>query len=204
MAKLIPGRMPPSDGGGKFHLPVGGGVVLHANSLENLVKIVFEWRIRNNVPPGDIEDDINSYYCARWPKFCTAEASDTDPTIPHVSSEPMLNRVSRWVSTVAHAMPRGGYPLESPTEAERRAAICAACPKNGGWRGGCGGCSATTLAILQQLKQLKKTGKDGSLMGCTVGGWENGAAIWLPASTTAPSESQRTALPEACWRKSLP
>ncbi len=201
----VKGRVPPSDGTSHWRYPVAPGVILRAKGHQELTEAIFEYRLRNNIPPGNIEVDIANFYCGLYPSFCHAERADTDPSIPRVSSEPMLNRVSRWASITAHAMPRGGLELVTKAEAERRAVICAACPKQANdWRGGCGGCSATTMQILQQLKKLKSTPVDGNLGACSVAGWFNGSSVWLPVEALAVDDQQKAAMPEACWRKSLP
>lgn len=201
--RLSKGRSPPTDGIDAYHLPLPDGTVIHGKSIELLIRNVFEYRVRANLDPGNIEADIDAYYCAKWPAFC-AEAQTGLGKSPKQQSQDMLNRVSRWASSAAHRMPRGGYPLVILSEAEHRAAICAACPKNGGWRSGCGGCDGTTLQIVQSLKQLKKTTKDGNLSACQIGGWENSAAAWMPADALPVSDADRAALPAQCWRKQLP
>ncbi len=199
------GRVPPSDGVSHWRFPVAPGVILRGKGYDDLRDAIFEYRLRQNIPIGDIEADISRYYCELYPQFCHAERADTDPTAPRISSEPMLNRVSQWASLTAHKMPRGGWDLVTKAEAENRAAICAQCPKqDNGWKGGCGGCSSATLAILQQLKKLKSTPKDGNLGACSIAGWANFTAVWLAGEPLGITEQQKSALPAACWRKQLP
>lgn len=201
--RLSKGRSPPTDGKDAYHLPQPDGTVIHGKTLELLIRNVFEYRVRNNIDPGDIERDIDNYYCAKWPGFCAPEKNGLGKS-PKAAAQDMLNRVSRWSSSIAHRMPRGGYPLVMLAEAEKRAAICSVCPKNGGWRSGCGGCDATTLQIVQALKQLKKTTKDGNLSACQIGGFENSAAAWLPVEALPISDGERAAMPAPCWRKQFP
>lgn len=199
--RLLSGRIPPTDGIDRFHYPVAGKVVLHADTKDELIRRIFEYRLRNHLPPGDPDSDVSDYYCAKWPKFCAPEPSDRDATQPRVRGESMLNSVSRWVSTMVHRMPRGGYSLVSSTEAESRAVICANCPKNITWKNGCSGCSATTLQLIQQLKALRKTTRDGNLSACAVTSAENSSSIWLPADVNPLTDDQRHQLPVQCWRK---
>ena len=195
--------MPPGDGIDKWHFQQGS-VVLHAGDREELTQRIFEFRLRSNIEIGNIEAEIDRYYCDKWPGFCFPEARDRNPSAPWMPNESMLRRVSRWVAALIHKSPRGGYPLVTSAEAEGRALLCGACAKNVPWRGGCGSCSASTLQLLQQLKQLRKTKQDGTLMGCQVGGWENSSAVHLPPEATAITEDQRSAMPALCWRKQLP
>lgn len=198
------GRTPPSDGTSHWRYPVAAGVTLRAKGKQELIDLVFQYRLRANMPIGDVERDISSYYCGLYPGFCHAERSDVDPNAPRVSTEPMLNRVSRWASVLAHKQPRGGYDLVDKAEAERRATICAACPKQANdWKGGCGGCSATTLQLLQAIKKMRTTSKDGNLGACSIAGWSNMVAVHLGTDVLEISAEQRSAMPEACWRKAV-
>lgn len=198
------GRVPPTDGVSHWRFQVADGVMLRAKSHDELVEVIFEFRLRNNITIGDPERDISDAYCAQFPAFCHQEPSDTDPSAARVSTEPILNRVSRWASIQARQIPKGGYELVPKAEAESRAAICAACPRQDTrWRGGCGGCSASTMQILQQLKKLRTTSKDGNLGACSIAGWANLVAIHLDADELPITEEMRTALPAPCWRKKL-
>lgn len=198
------GRVPPTDGQSHWRFPVAPGVMIRAKGHQELMEAVFEYRLRNNQPIGDIERDISDFYCRQYPKLCNPEPRDYNPEAASVSVEPMLNRVSRWASVLVHRIPRGGYELVPKAESEARAAICAACPKQeAGWKGGCGGCSASTLQLLQQLKKMRMTSKDGNLGACTIAGWGNLVAIHLTTETLAITAEQRAAMPDACWRKTL-
>lgn len=191
--RLLIGREPPTDALSKWRFPQGD-VVLRGNTKDELIRVIFEYRLRNNIDVGDPNADIDSYYCRQYPKFCVQSDG-----MPSQNAEPMLNRVSRWAAAMARQMPRGGYAFEAQAEADRRAQICMNCPKNVAWRGACGGCSGSTLQLLQQVKSLKKTRRDGNLNACTVTGWENGASVWLPLAVLRVSDDQRADLPEACW-----
>lgn len=198
------GRIPPSDGVSHWRLPVGD-VIIRGKGFDDLVKNVFEYKLRSNLPIGDIESDLDDYYCSRYPRFCQGDASTpSSHSTPHYNAQPLLNRVSMWVSSTAARMPRGGYSLVAVAEAERRAAICVACPRNRAWRGGCAGCSSITLQLTQAVKNLKKTPRDGNLMACEIAGYELGAGIWLPTEALPMTDTQRAEMPGPCWRKAIP
>lgn len=197
--KVSRGKIPP----GGWHFELAPGHVINAINEEKLVAMIFEYRARNNLPVGDIEREIDDYYCKRWPEACQKEPSDYSPVGPSGERrEPMLNRVTRWASQLAMRMPRGGFQIELKNEAERRAGVCFACPKNVPWKSGCAGCSQTTTTLLMQLRNLQITEKAGNLMGCEVCGWDNMTAVHLDPALTPLSEAQENALPERCWRRS--
>ncbi len=164
-----------------------------------LIKVIFEYRQRNDQPIGDIERDIDNYYCSRWPSACHGSATSTAPR-----RESLINRIARWASMTFRSMPRGGYQLVTAPEAVARGQTCVGCPRNIPWRGGCTGCSNSTVKLLLELKRARKTAIDGNLLGCDVGGWANDCAVWLPPSATPITDDQRQLMPARCWRKNLP
>jgi hypothetical protein len=175
--------------------------MLRASGREELTEIIHSYRMRNGIPIGNVSRDIDDFYCAKYPTFCEKELNDTDPKAPRRTDEPMLNRVSRWASMTAQTMPRGGYEMAAPAEAQRRADICAGCPQNKPWRGSCGGCSSITLQLLTAIKKMQKTARDGNLSACAIGGWDNNAGVWLSHGVLSITDADKQTLPEACWRK---
>ena len=65
-------RIPP----GGWHYQVPDGPRLEAPTEEKLIKLIFEYRLRNGQSPGDPSADIDTYYCGRWPEACDKEVSD--------------------------------------------------------------------------------------------------------------------------------
>jgi hypothetical protein len=186
------GTVPPEG----WHYPVGEGVKLEATSRDDLINMIFTWRLRNNVPQGDIARDIDDYYCTKWPSSCAKEPKDYGvPAGVPDARETMLTRVSRWAAHTAALTPKGGYPLATKSESERRAAVCVACPRQKNWRTGCTSCSASAVALLHQVAQLRSTSKDGLLFGCEVMGWDNKTAVHLQLDTPPKTE----AFPPGCW-----
>lgn len=199
--KLEEGRVPP----GGWWFEMGGGVTLRGATKELLIKVVFEHRLRNNIEIGDIAREIDHQYCSRYPAYCSKEATDFGhPRNATTSSETMMNRVSRWGATMAAKMPRGGWPLVGQGEAERRGEICAHCPNNVPWRGGCAGCSRSAATLLTQVKGLRKTAWDSRVWGCASTGWENSVAINIQSESLPITAEQKAHLPENCWRKAGP
>ena len=197
--KISRGKVPPNG----WHFQVTPEVKLESINEEGLIKLIFEFRLRNNLPIGNIERDLDEYYCSRWPEACHKEAKDWIPGADEATySEPMLNRVSRWVATLMHKQPKGGYPLVNAEEAERRGKICVGCPKNQAWRVGCRGCSSSTATVLAQLRKTQTSQYHGELSGCEIGGWDNQTAVWIPAEDLTVSDAQRQTMPDRCWKKS--
>lgn len=198
------GRVKQPPGG--WHFTVAPGVELRAMTETLLINQIHEYRLRNNIPPGDIERDIDTYYCTQWPEACQKEAADY---APHLSlpkdppREPLLNRVTRWVTTLISRMPRGGYQMENAAVTNSRALICAGCPGNAPWRSGCLGCSSNVATLLLQVRGLRKTPHDGLLYACNFGGWANESAVHLSEKELQLTDAQKADLPARCWRKVL-
>lgn len=201
MPKLNRGRMPPSDdGSGRWFFHVAKGVTLRGRTEKELTQMIFEYRLRNGLPSGDIEREIDDQYCRLYPQSCNAEPSDTAPGGPRAPrSERLLDRITRWVTVMAKEMPRGGYKLVEKDIAEARAEACHGCPNNKSWRGGCSGCSSSVATMLLSMRQMRKTSRDGNLLGCLEIGHENQTAVWLPEQPV--SDDQNAKLPERCWMK---
>jgi hypothetical protein len=176
---------------------------LEAINEEELIKRIFEYRLRNNIPVGDIERDIDDYYCSRYPDACHREAKDEPgrENVPSEVAEPLLQRVSRWAALQIHAQPKGGYELVSQEQANARGLICVGCPNNRHWRSGCSGCSSSTAAVLAQLRKLQTSRHQGDLTGCQVCGWDNSTAVWMQTSVLPLTQGQIDSLPDRCWRK---
>jgi len=197
--KLGRGKIPP----GGWHYEKPPIPRLEAINEEGLMKLLFEYKTRNNLPIGDLEREIDDYYCEKYPSACHKEASDYFPQTgqPAPPREPMLNRVTRWAAYMVTRMPRGGYQLVSQAEADRRNKICAVCPKNVPWKNGCVGCSATTATLLTQLRQMRSSKQQGNLMACAVIGFDCVTGVWMPLESLPLTEDQVKQLPKECWRK---
>ena len=197
------GRVKQPPGGWHFVMP--DGTKLTAMNETLLTNQIHEYRIRNGIPPGDIERDIDTYYCTNYPDACQKEPSDylgaSAPSLP--PREPLVNRVTRWVTMLIQRMPRGGYPLAPSAEVARRSLICASCPANKIWRTGCLGCSSNVASLLIQIRSLRRTPHDHLLLACNFGGWGNESAVHLSAGELQLTDRQKEELPDRCWRKAL-
>ena len=199
--RLPNGRVPP---GGWWH-DIAPGVTLRAATKELLIKVIFEYKLRNNIPQGDIDREIDAQYCTRYPDACYKEPQDSGlPAIPGASNETIFNRVARWAAFLAAKMPRGGIPLIGEGQALERAKVCQTCQFNVPWRGGCASCSRSTATLLMQIKGLRKNEMDGKIWACQITGSENSVNVHLQQEFVPITDSARGQLPERCWRKKEP
>lgn len=102
--------------------------------------------------------------------------------------------VWRFIKAMKNWLLAGGG-MEAKEEAERRASICAQCPRNVDVAG-CSWCSGVFAASLELLAG-RSTSVDASLKHCEVCGCNNRAAVHFPAAAVDPSLDY----PEWCWKR---
>ena len=182
------GMVPP----GGWHFPAEPGVILRADSYLQLEDALMKHRMRMGQRTDAVKQEIDRYFCARWPSFCVDDRATTS------SFEGLDKRVARYASNVAREQPAGGYLLETQTVANTRAEICAKCPENRSWKTGCSGCAASVAQLLVQLRRLRNTPVDGKLKACMHCGGECSTMVHLPVG--AGSTGNTEGAPLECWR----
>lgn len=97
----------------------------------------------------------------------------------------------------------GGRKVVSQEEAERRAAICAPCPRNSTFSKPCGGLCPELEDVVKAVVGGGKTSLDDKLEACSVCGCVNRAQIWTPidalAAGSGPDFIEKA--PEPCWKR---
>jgi len=96
-----------------------------------------------------------------------------------------MSTVSKWDGT-----------LVSRDEAERRAAICAGCPKNKAVHG-CWGCAGLLKQVVSFLQGKAGTTMDNALESCSVCKCVLRAKVWLPMDAI---DNTGLEYPEHCWQ----
>ena len=189
MAQPIDGLIPP----GGWHY-WQGDVKLDGYSLENLYKVVQDYRAENHLPIGDVEGDVTNYICGNWPHFCHGVdmVVVTSVTSPTGRSE-LMNDISTWARNVLHSTEKN--QLVSDELAEQRAKICRQCPNNVNWRGGCSSCIAATDRLCASVRNARDTKSSAVLGGCKLLRHDNRTAIFFDKEKLSVSND----LPEFCW-----
>lgn len=197
---MYPKRIPYS-GNYVLNLPeraiVGQGINLPA-----LIRSVREWRRANSVPIGlGFEDEVEKSVCDFYPVECTGA----------INGKPRKSRLD--LSTVLRgtqvllAFKMAGSPYVSQEEAERRAAICAACPWNLEYAKPCGGNCGGLKEMVAAIVGGQATPYDEQLKACAVCGCSSRAHIWIPdeflAKGITDDMREQFAVIEGCWKKSV-
>lgn len=165
-----------------------------AAGLDGLVKALTQYRVRNAKPIGKPRREIVDFICAKSPHICTGDPREVKEKYKEIAMG--SSAVIKWITALRERQRKTPSEFVTQTEADRRAAICAACPFNREWRGGCGGCNDTYDRLTGIARKGKLATGWEKLLGCRKLGWDNRTAVWLNGlSATAPD------LPEQCWRR---
>jgi len=173
-------------------------VRLEGTSFEDVAKRVLQHRLTNGKAPGDPAQELIDYVCGSWPHFCR----DTNPPeIPASAGQPtagLATRCANWIAAFyEYARGDKGVPLK---ESQRRANICAACPKNQPFFGGCGSCVSNIQRLFFVWRRDRPLPREGELGACFVIGQHNGSAV-LSEKLPPLTDEIRERLPDNCWRK---
>jgi hypothetical protein len=90
----------------------------------------------------------------------------------------------------------GGRKLVEQDEAERRAAICATCPKNVDLHVACPSCVKLD-ALIAETKGDRATSLDASLRNCEVCRCHNSTAVFFPLESMS---NKGLNFPDHCWK----
>ena len=168
---------------------------IDGSSEDDVARNVLKYRLANSLPPGEPLEEYRAQLCGQHPHFCHNTESPVNQST-YQGGEHISRRVSTWMSDFIR-----GYRAEpvGAGEADRRAAICAACPMNVQYNAtGCGACLENIERLSFISKANKTTQYDSVLMGCNAIGQHNGTAVWASAM---PPVKPGTELPAQCWRR---
>lgn len=166
------------------------GTVHTARDWDELAAKVIGYRERRRLDPGNPQQEITEQACRNWPDRCV---DNTPRSFPE--TQPKLHhRILSWVGNLAGIIGSVGYV--SPEEAARRADICAACPRQKAWQGGCASCRTQVNGVVRELlKGRAQSAKMKALSGCDALSEDTRLSIWVRQK---PVDGP---LPDACWRR---
>lgn len=186
---------------GGYHLidnSTGVPVRIEGTSPEDVAKKVLEFRLSNQKAPGNPLQEVNDFICSSWPHFCRETNPGEQVAIPRSRSRIHIStRVATWMAAFIRGFQRD--PGVHPSVAERRAVICAQCPKNVSFASGCGACQDSIARLSFIWKRDRATAMDKQLGACEVTSQHNGCAVW---AEKLPPVDATDELPGFCWRKS--
>lgn len=176
------------------------GATLNAPTFAILVSAVLRHMVANGVvPPDPFEEWVRCEWCRQHgnhPKFCKARR-DPAPVKP-AGPGAQAWRVLRFLASVA-AWLRGGGQFVGQAEAERRAAICAACPANKPVAG-CRACQGIP-GLVFRTKGRRSTTRDRQLGACDVCGCSLEVKVHIPGDAL---DNRGLSYPPGCWQNAPP
>lgn len=185
---------------GGFHFLERSGpteIRIDGSSFDDVAQKVLSHRLANGYPPGNPLQEVFDYVCGTWPSFC--RETDPKPVVPSAAynGASIATRVASWLP-VAFRFSRGSKELPEQ-EVERRAGICAECPRNRPISG-CGSCVDTINRLFFVARRDRSIPHEQALGGCSVIGQHNAFAALTERLPEVEQEAQDK-LPGRCWRK---
>lgn len=130
---------------------------------EDLIAQVRQYRLNNNIPLGDLSNEIAMFQKGRQPKI-PGDVRTLRERVTNWKSNRMFNKIE----------------FVSPEEAESRAEICVNCPFNQiNYADDCIECHRSTARDLFAMREGKKTTNDQWLGACQITGQDNQTAVQL-------------------------
>lgn len=168
---------------------------IEASGYVELVQAVQTWRLQNHRPVGQVEKDIEDFYCAKYPMTCHPIGGGQNVQvydIPKSFGQKLVDEITIWAMGL-YKDPRSKV-LIGEHEAVRRANICAQCPMNKEWKGGCANCNNHAERLLTILRQGRDAGLSNQLQGCQTLKHCNRTAVWMPKELISSDGAPRN-----CW-----
>jgi hypothetical protein len=185
--------------GGWVYTQPPTGTVIKAPTWQELLRRVRRFRIANGIHvERDFEEALGQEICQQQNWGSPTCEEQEPPTVEkrQLGTLDVVNFLKVLKHWVFH-----NPALVEPEEADRRAAICAACPFNVDATG-CFGCTNVAGMIFDVVKD-RSTPYDGQLKNCQVCGCVNRAQVWVPKETLdkGVTAEMREDFPDHCWKK---
>lgn len=186
---------------GGFHFRekhAGSEIELTGDSIETLALALEKYRAFNGIPAGNPRQDIVDYICGNWPHFCSDDSPTFTVGTPQSITAPLSRRVADWTTRLWNL---GAENFVRTDEAERRAAICRACPLNQDFRaGGCASCVDNADRLVFIWLAGRKVADKDSLKACRATGAHLQADVFA-SRHPGMQDPEVAALAPGCWKK---
>jgi|SRR5215469_3187880 len=202
---------------GTWHFRENGKMIIEeAVSYEDLINRLAEYRAINGLPLGNPQADIDRYICTNFPNMCGIPPKVEEEGVDKVElsygvpvAKSPRERVMQWA--VNRMQKAGQLEFVDAEEADRRAAICNACPKKIQWNQpieGCPGCQAYVDEAETKLIKIRANKSSAYVLNlyghsCAVGGHDLETACWLEEAALKHRKNYTGKFPEKCWLDKL-
>ena len=187
-----------------MHVPPGGwnyvqpqsNLEIHGGDYYDLREKVRQHRLLNRFITGpELDAEIQEQICAKLPAEARASFCYDCQAKP-VERMLELNDIKHFLKVAKSWAVKPSFV--SQREANRRAEICASCPKNLPIHG-CRACQNLVKWTLSLIGH-RVTPFDDKLGGCEVCGCGNAAQVHLPLSVLAKGLTPEMEFPDFCWK----
>lgn len=171
----------------------GDGATIVGETWGGVISRVIARRKRNNMPPGNPHEEVMAQACQQEPAACQ-ETNDAKEQArqSHLKVASIKVRVLQWLTGLKTPVDH----FVEPAEAQRRADICAACPKAVAMPEGCGSCRKAAEEMRNGILAGRKADSRLVQRGCDVFGSDLAVQAWLELTAEERSEA-----PENCPRR---
>ena len=184
IAPVIEHETPP---GGWSYTDPRTQIAYKEHALTAVLQKVYRSWIANDTPiPADWQALIRQEICEQRPDIECREIGEPERFTTYADVERFAGTLKNWLAQGAQWV-----PIE---EAERRAAICAACVENRSARL-CIACTA--LRWMAERSGMPSTSKDAELKTCRVCGCWNSIAVHVPKDAL---DVTGLTFPKHCWK----
>lgn len=184
----------------RFRHPISG-LEMSRHAWDLLRSDVSAHTKANNYPEVT-DDEIEAQMCERMGnKIAESYCGDGNGLSVNGITLHWRELMNGTAALVSHLL--GGRRNVSQEEADRRAAICAPCPRNSSYSKPCGGNCPELEEVVKGIVGGGKTDLDDRLEACSVCGCVNRAQIWVPIEHLAHGTDADfiEKAPETCWKR---
>jgi len=186
------------------------GIVGQGSTFNLLYDRVVQYRKANGHPVGlGLRSELEQLACAADPESCEDDDPNQPPKPRRLGWQDVVlgSKVafSVLLDKAAAAVGMGESPIVSREEAERRAAICAACTYNQPISGMCTGLCGPLKELVRATIGTAKTSRDSDLKSCFICHCYNGIAVWVKVETQLGPMDEvtkaRFKTVKGCWKR---
>lgn len=183
--------------GWHYEQPTNKGTTkLQADSYDELVKFVEDWRAVNGIEVGNVQMDVDTYICTKYPLQCGRPIHAWNQAPMPKKGQNFVDKISQWMLVLTRR--QGGVPLVYDEVAKKRAEICEACPHNTPYQNSCRPCMSSITQNGAILRKGRNAANAKGLHGCNILNQDNKTAVFLDVYGEGFDNNQ---LPEFCWAK---
>jgi len=180
--------------------PPGGWFFVDSNGVKHvasgytaLVNAVTQYRQRNHFPLGDPASEVTVQLCSRAQGFCK-DSNQTAPPARQKQPAHLAQKILDRLGALVREKRFNRIKLVPKSEAQRRAEICARCPKQVGIPLTCGACIADVEKMRRGI--LGEDPVHQGIQACVI--WQDDLQTAVHLETGGSDHSE---LPDFCWRK---